>query len=132
MQKISELTEDIKNKLKKEYGDQIMTIPFEHFVLDPWPYLNNIKNTLKSKITNRTKKVIKKQRVPRKKIADSIPLDAYKKCGWEPPEKNLTENQELDKRRQFAFDNGASKHALDVLDKLCENYEKNYFNLARK
>jgi len=128
IQKISELTEDFKNKFKKEYDSQILTIPFEHFVLDPWSYINKIKNTLKSKITHQTKKVIKKQRVPRKKISDGIPLAIYKRCGWEPPDPNMTEVEELQKRRQFAIDNGASNNAIDTLDQLCENYEKNYFN----
>ena len=91
-----------------------------------------IEKMLDAKMTSTTLRVMKKQKVPRKKISDGIPLAIYKRCGWEPPQKNLTENQELDKRRQFAFDNGASKHALDVLDQLCENYEKNYFNFARK
>jgi len=38
----------------------------------------------------------------------------------------LTERGELDKRRQFAVEQGASKHALDVLDQISDDYEKNY------
>jgi hypothetical protein len=91
-----ELTDLMRTKLKDNYGKQIITIPFESFVL--------------------------------KKISDSISLAIYKRCGWEPPEKNLTEQQELDKRRQFAIDNGASRDALETLDKLRNDYEKNYFS----
>ena len=69
---------------------------------------------------------MKKQKVPRKKISDGIPLAIYKRCGWEPPVEGLTERGELDKRRQFAVEQGASKHALDVLDQISDDYEKNY------
>ena len=82
---------------------------------------------MKSRITRKTRKVIKKQKVPRKKISDGIPLAIYKRCGWEAPDSNMTEEEELDKRRQFAIDNGASEQAISVLDQLCKNYEKDYF-----
>lgn len=123
-----ELTDLMRTKLKDNYGKQIITIPFESFVLKPWPYIRKIETVLESRITHKTKKVMKKQKVPRKKISDSISLAIYKRCGWEPPEKNLTEQQELDKRRQFAIDNGASRDALETLDKLRNDYEKNYFS----
>ena len=42
MQKLSELTENYK-KQKLEGNDvKVLTIPFEPFVLDPWPYLEKI------------------------------------------------------------------------------------------
>ena len=78
MQKISELSEDLKSNLKNQYNSQILTIPFESFVLDPWPYMQKIEKLLDSKITKRTKKAIKKQKVPRKKISDGIPRAIYK------------------------------------------------------
>ena len=71
---------------------------------------------------------MKKQKVPRKKISDGIPLTIYKRCGWEPPDPNITELEELNKRRQFAIDKGASRDALETLDKLSEDYENNYFS----
>ena len=115
-------------KNNSSFLDQIITIPFESFVLDPWPFINQIKNLIKSKITRKTKKVIKKQNVPRERISDGIPLEIYKRCGWEPPEKNLSEIEELQKRRQFAIDNDVSNQALDILDQLIKDYEKEYFN----
>ena len=71
---------------------------------------------------------MKRQKVPRNKISSGIPLNIYKRCGWDPPDTSLSEKQELEKRRQFAVDNGAGKNALDVLDKLSEEYENEYFN----
>ena len=63
--------------------------------------------------------------MPRKKISDGIPLAIYKRCGWEPPEKVFTEQQELNKRRDYALSQGASKDAMNALDEICQNYEEN-------
>ena len=127
MKILSDLSNNFKNKQDNVYLNQIITIPFESFVLNPWPFINEIKNLIMSRITKKTKKVIKKQNVPRKKVSEGIPLEIYKRCGWKPPEKNLSEKEELGKRRQFAIDNNVSSRALDVLDKLIYDYEKQYF-----
>ena len=57
------------------------------------------------------------------------PLTIYKRCGWEAPDHSLSEKEELDKRRQFAVDQGASDHALKVLDNICKEYETHYFKI---
>lgn len=124
MQKCLELSEKNKKKLKETFGRQILTIPFEKFVLDPFPFMLNIENMLDTKTTSKTKKIMKKQRVPRKIISNGIPLAIYKRCGWEPPVNNHSEKEELEKRRQFAIENGAGNEAMEVLDKLCGKYEK--------
>ena len=129
MQKTTELTKTFKNEYLNQFGSQILTIPFEPFVLDPWPYLKKIEKLLKSRITRKTRRVIKKQKVPRKKISDGISLAIYKRCGWEPPDANMSEEKELHKRRQFAIDNGANKNALNTLDLLVEDYENNHWSL---
>ena len=132
MHKLTELTEDIK-KIKLETNEmKVLTIPFESFVLDPWPYLHKIEELLGSKITSKTKKVIKKQNVPREKISDGIPLAIYKRCGWEEPDMRLSEKEELGKRRQYAVEQGASDQALKVLDKLCVGYESNYYKFSER
>jgi hypothetical protein len=126
MQKLSELTENYK-KQKLEGNDvKVLTIPFESFVLNPWPYLKEIEDLLGSKITRKTKRIIKKQNVPRKKLSDGIPLAIYKRCGWEPPVDSFSEKDELKKRRDFAFKQGANEDALYILDKLSAEYEESY------
>ena len=131
LQKFSQQTCLSKQKLIKNYKNQILTIPFEHFVLNPKPYLKKIENLLNSKITAKTKKVLIKQKVPRKKISDGMALSIYKRCGWEPPVKGLTEKEELERRKQFVINQGANSRSLDVLDKMCKEYEKNYFNFSK-
>ena len=120
-----EKVELFKNKFPY---NNIVTIPFESFVLDPLPFVNKINNKLDIVLTNTTKKIMKKQKVPRKRISDGIPLDIYKRCGWEPPDKTLSEKEELDKRKRFVLSAGANKQSLEVLDKMIEDYENKYFS----
>jgi hypothetical protein len=125
MKKLTELTENAK-KQKLVRGDRVLTIPFELFVLDPWPYLSKIESLLGSKITNKTKKIVKKQNVPRKKVSDGIPLTIYKRCGWEKPVVGFNERDELNKRREYAVIQGASDKAIDILDEISAKYEEEY------
>lgn len=124
MQKCLNIAQINKSMLQEKYGKQILTIPFEQYVIEPRPYMKLIEEKLDLRMTSKTKKIMIKQNVPRKKIADGIPLNIYKRCGWKPPDNSLTEKEELIKRRQFAIDNGASREAIDVLDKLSYEYEQ--------
>jgi hypothetical protein len=124
IERMTHLTNDLKESLSDKYLSRIITIPFENFVLDPQPYMKRIEDLLKTNITSKTRKVIKKQNVPRCKISDGIPLAIYKRCGWQPPEKGLSEKQELEKRRQYAIAQGAGKDAMLVLDEICAEYER--------
>ena len=63
----------------------------------------NIINAIQSKKTTSTSKRLKRERVPRRKIADGIPLEIYKRCGWVPANEDLNEREELKKRRDFAI-----------------------------
>ena len=88
--------------------------------------MRRLEELLATKVTSKTRRVMKKQNVPREKISDGIPLDIYKRCGWEPPGKELNGRQEMDKRRQYAVDQGANKEAMDVLDRICLEYKEKY------
>jgi hypothetical protein len=102
----TERGELFKNRFKEIYESQCITIPFEKFVTDPWPYLEKIESLLKTKMTRKTKKMLKKVGVPR----------------------NYTDSEahELIKNRNFAIQSGASEDALKVLDQISENYEGKY------
>jgi hypothetical protein len=124
IEKMTKRAENMRDICREKYNHQVVIVPFERFVIDPWPYMNRIAIALETVITEKTKKIMKKQRVPRKKISAGIPLNIYKRCGWEPPEKRLNEQQELDKRRQYAIEQGASKEAMIALDRICQEYEE--------
>lgn len=126
IQKLTATTEETRAKLIPQFGNQIIVIPFERFVLDPWPYMEIITNRLEVAMTPLTRRVIKKQNVPRKKYAEGIKRSIYNRCGWEPAEKGTSEIQEFAKRRQFAVEKGASAEALNILDTLSAQYERQY------
>lgn len=113
-----------KTNTYKKNSNNILTIPFEKFVLKPDDFILLICKLLKTKITNTTTKILKKNKVPRKKFSESIPLEIYKRCGWEPPDKNLTEKGELLKRKKFVLDQKPNSRYLEILNKLCTSYEE--------
>jgi hypothetical protein len=125
MEKIGNMMIDSREKISESYKGQILTIPFEQFVFDPMPFMGRMEKAFNSKITSTTLNVLKKQKVPRTKISDGIPLAVYKRCGWVPPKKGLSEKDELELRRKFA-QQSASDEALAVLDKLSSEYENKY------
>ena len=64
--------------------------------------------------------------MPRKKIADGLPLSIYKRCGWEPSKKNFTEREELNIRRDYCINQGAGEKAIKKLDEVSLEYEKKF------
>ena len=116
-----------KRKMWKERNQHsILTIPFEKFVIDPWPYLKAIEEKLETKIGRRTNKIMKKQNVPRKILADAPSFEIYERCGWEPPTEGSEEN-ELTKRRDMVAKN-SSPEVLEIMDKLSQEYFHDYLS----
>jgi hypothetical protein len=122
------LSQDKIVYLEKLYNANFIIIPFEKFVVNPWTCMEKIVQRLENKITRKTRRAMKKQNVPRKMYAEGIGLKIYKRCGWEPPGKELNEQKELDTRRQFAIEQGASKEAMAALDRICQEYEERYLS----
>ena len=113
----SNLKRDIWKNNKKL---AILTIPFEKFVVEPWPYMKEIEKHLGTAVGKKTNKVMRKNNVPRVIISDGPALDIYKRCGMELPSEDSEEN-ELIKRRNIVKEN-ASNNALKVMDKLSKEY----------
>lgn len=108
-------------------GDRrhVLVVPFEQFVLNPDPFMRQIEQLLGMQADAATRRMLKKQNVPRKRYAEGIGLKIYKQYGWEPPAPNSTERDELAKRREFVASE-ATPEALRVWDRLCAEYEANY------
>ena len=105
---------------------QVLLVPFERFVLEPWPYVRQMEECLGTHVTRATRRELKRQRVPRRRIADGIARAIYKQYGWEPASKTSDERAELEKRRRFVAGE-ASSEALSVLDRLSADYEATYW-----
>ena len=68
----------------------------EQFVLNPNPYLNKIENLIGSQFSKKLSNLLKEKKYL-EKVSDGISSKLYKKCGWEPGDKNLNEDEELKK-----------------------------------
>lgn len=125
IEKLTEMVKTSRRKLVEKYDARILTVPFENFVVAPWPYMEQIEQVMGTRVTRVTRRMMKKQKVPRKMYAEGIDLKIYQRCGWEPPRAGSDENREFEIRRQFVAQQ-ASSQAMQVLDKLCAEYEEEY------
>lgn len=70
-------------KLSKEAyakASNVLVIPFEKFVIAPDGYMKDIEKMLSSTVTEQTKAMMKKQKVPRENIISGIDLEIYRRC----------------------------------------------------
>jgi len=126
MANLGRIRQAAREKILRQHQAQIITVPFERFVIDPMPYLNQIVEKLETRITPATLGMMKKQNVPRRKYSEGIALAIYKRCGWTPPQAGADEQQEFSIRRDFAVKQGASPEALRLLDEISREYEQQY------
>ena len=123
---MTQRVEKAKKVLREKYKANILTIPFELFVLNPEPWVEKIASAIGSKITENTRNVMFQQKVPREKIAQGLDLQVYRRCGWVPPKEGASEREELMiRRKDVELDSSVS--SLKVLDRLCDDYEKKHW-----
>ena len=125
IEQLNRMAQEQQGYLAKQYNAKILVVPFERFVVEPWPYMEQIEHKMGTRMTRTTRRMMKKQRVPRKMYAEGINLKIYRRCGWECPRAGSDENREFEIRRQFAAQQ-VSSQAMQVLDKLCAEYEEEY------
>lgn len=118
-------SEDTLHNLDETTRRQVLVIPFERFVVDPWPYLQRIEELLSTNTTTATYRALRKQRVPRRLSTDGRDLPIYRRYNWRPPSKDSSELTELGKRWDYAASE-ATKDGMEVLEKMCKEYEERY------
>jgi len=123
MLSVHQRTELFKKNLADHLKARLITIPFECFVLNPDAYLKQIYQHLGTHETSVTQKIMKKNKVPRTKLANGIDLPIYRRCGWQPSQTD-SEIEELELRRQYVIGQGLSNKALEILDQLSRSYEQ--------
>lgn len=101
----------------------LIVIPFENFVLNPDKYLKKIENFIGDKFSKKIANILKREKVPRKKLADGINLKLYKRFGWEPSDLKLSEIDELNKRLDFVKSLNPMKKNLDILNACIQKYD---------
>ena len=89
------------------------------------PYVESICEALGSHIDKVTRKMMKKQGVPRKSLTDAPKAKVYKNLGWAPPKGKRTLKMEFDEGYEFAAEK-ASDRGLELLRDISKEYEERY------
>lgn len=111
--------------LGETLSNQVVMVPFERFVVDPWPYLNRIGALLDTKATSLTPKVLRQEKVPRRVTTGGRDLPIYRRYHWQPPARRITEEEEFQKR----WDNvaqAATAEGMAMLEAMCTDYSRRY------
>ena len=117
-------TEYLKHMSNRELK-KILVVPFEKFVIDPWPVIKQLERLLSIKHTDATANVLKKQNIPRKSHLEVPDLADCRKYGYSPLEKETNEEAEIKKLWVFVKKE-ASAAGLTILEQLSAQYEEDY------
>lgn len=118
------LSAAVQEALTPEERSRLLIIPFEPFVLDPAPHMERLLSFIGTTEGSKTKSEMRRQKIPRKMVADGIDIKIYREYGWRPPEEG-DEAGELKRRREFAASE-ATPAGMEVLDRLSRAYESKY------
>ena len=127
IEKLTEKTDLAMQEFYEKYKANTLVVPFELFVLDPYPWIEKIANAIGINASDSVIKIMKEQNVPRDKVSDGVELPIYRRCGWVPPVRDFTEREELN-RRKDEIGAKLGQQAMTVLDKICTEYEKKYWS----
>ncbi len=123
---LTQLGERALQRITDDQRRQVLMLPFERFVLDPEPSLADIERLLDTRVTRLTRRELRRQRVPRQRIADGVSKVIYRQYGWQPAQRGANERHELAARRAYVAER-ASSRGLEVLDELSRAYEARYW-----
>jgi len=117
--------DEVIDKMKETSSAQIIEVPFEKFVLSPFQYVDSISDAVGVPIDWITRRMMKKQKVPRESISDAPVNRAYIKQGWKAPQIHRSISQEMNEARKVAK-KYASTEAMLILDTINEKYIDRY------
>ena len=100
----------------------IIFVPFEKFVLSPENYLKKLESFIGSSPTRATKRILKKQRVPRPSINAGPQKSIYKRYGLKNYDKKITHKEDYELKIKAAEKN-CSKNAFEEIMNLSKQYE---------
>ncbi|MBI3021800.1 MAG: hypothetical protein HYY59_07375 [Candidatus Omnitrophica bacterium] len=127
IERLLEMGRQAIESLPDDQKAQVLIVPFERFVLDPWPYLEQIEGWLGTRRTSLTRRTMKRQRVPRDRVTATVDRPIDKLYRWKSAGKATGAGGELAQLRR-AVATEASAEGLKVLDRLCADYEATYLD----
>ena len=119
------LADDALEALDEASQRQVLVVPFEKFVVEPWPYLRKFEERLGTNTTKSTGKTLRKQKVPRRLTTAGKNMGVYRRYGWYKPASGTTEADELQSRWDYAASK-ATPEGMAVLEQISEAYNQRY------
>ena len=120
--KITKANESAINSLSHENKKQVLKIPFEHLVKNPWPYIDQLSIFLNDHPTWELKRILKRQKVPRKYISSGR---GHKSYGWSSKAAKMSDREDL-QTRIHKIEIEASSSQFERLMQLAKQYETQY------
>ena len=123
--RLARLADDAVSGLPTETQAQVLYVPFEQFVLDPEPFIDQMGKLLGTRRGKGTPRAMRRQRVPRKAVLAGPCKPIYERYGWKFEDNALSASDEVRRRMEFA-ERHASPDGLAVLRQACERYESRF------
>lgn len=115
-------SDEVYAQLRQEQKKQVIIIPFERFVVEPWKYVEALENLLGTVTTSVTGRALKRQRCPRPNLMFGR---GHKEYGWENGKPAEDDLNDFKRRKSFVIEN-ASEESIKILNVLCGEYEEKY------
>lgn len=109
----------------KKLENSLSFVPFELFVLNPQTYIDRLESFLDTKSTKYTKKMLKKQYVPRKSINAGPQKNIYKRYALKKFNKAITHLEDYDQKLN-EIKNKCSIDAFNELIRINKLYESQF------
>ena len=109
-------------RLSVDQMRQVLFLPFEHFVVDPWPLIRQMEELLETAPTRATRSMLKYHKCPRKNFLGGRGHQGY---GWAEPGKKSTNTTEVE-RLMEAVESEASSECKEIFVRLCRDYENRF------
>jgi len=101
---------------------QMIIVPFERFVTDPWPFLRQLEEFLGAKTTRTTHRVLRRQRCPREILTAGR---GHKRSGWRKPDASSTNATEFSRTRDIIVSQACAE-ARALFGEMCVDYERRF------
>lgn len=112
-------------------NNNLLVIPFEHFVISPFQYVNKILKFTNQKLDKNVIRQLKIQKVPRQLLTDGRSLNIYKRFGWSSNSKNIKNlnDEDISYRKKIIsiIDNTKISNRLIELSDKYKNFSKSLY-----
>ena len=122
---IESLSKNYKESKFAKTRETTVVIPFEHFVLRTDDYLTDLAEWIGTSTTSHTRKLCRKQNLPRSNINAGLNKSIYRRYRYNDSNKHLSHEESYLKNKAFV-DSQKSSISGPVLESLVDEYEAEF------